>query len=408
MSEERVFEFRAQGPSGLVRDAIAASDRGAALRRLQQDGLVVIDLNEARAPALDGQNARRLGVGRRNINDADRIVLLRQIALMLRAGVDLLESLETIANGIGGELAKQLRNVSAALRRGDKLGAAMVQAMPNFPNYVYALVELGQATGQLDKVFQDAAAQMDFEYRIRRDVVTSLTYPLFLMGAGVAAVGFLFYEVVPRFSEMIGASGRPQEGLPGLILGLGTGFRANAPVVFTVLGALVAIAATFAGTKQGRAGLINLAYNTPVLSGLMLAHERATWARVMSFALGNGLGLLEAAELGAISAPNGKFKRNLGQSIRSLRGGKKVDEAFSEVGMLAPIDLSLLRAGQRTGALPAMFAFIAERYEEGLRQAIKRVTALIEPLAIGFVAVAIGAVALGLVSAMSSVYEAVL
>jgi type II secretory pathway component PulF len=54
-----------------------------------------------------------------------------------------------------------------------------------------------------------------------------------------------------------------------------------------------------------------------------------------------------------------------------------------------------------------MFAFIAEQYEEQFRQSLKRAMALVEPAAIGIVAIAVGAVALGLVAAMSSVYSTV-
>ena len=75
---------------------------------------------------------------------------------------------------------------------------------------------------------------------------------------------------------------------------------------------------------------------------------------------------------------------------------------------MSPLDLSLLRAGQRSGALATMFAYIAERHEENFREALKRLTVLLEPLAIAFVSIAVGVVALGLVTAMTGVYDSVL
>ena len=83
----------------------------------------------------------------------------------------------------------------------------------------------------------------------------------------------------------------------------------------------------------------------------MLSRQRATWARIMSFALASGLGLLEATDLALASAPEGRFRRGLSLANRALRKGKRVDEAFGERGVLATLDLSLLRAGQRSGAL---------------------------------------------------------
>src|SRR5262249_4461109 len=162
------------------------------------------------------------------------------------------------------------------------------------------------------------------------------------------------------------------------------------------------IIGAFIASPKGRVFISNLAHGLPVVGGLMTARERATWSRIMAFALGNGVGLLEATDLAYASVPAGRFQRGLSSATRSLRKGKRVDEAFSERGVLTALDRSLLRAGQRSGALSEMFTFIGGRYEDQLRQSLKRLTTLIEPIAIGIVALAVGAVAIGLVTAMTS------
>lgn len=407
MAAERIFRFKAKGPSGTsVEDVVSAVDRRAALHRLEQDGLLVIDISEAAAP---GASARTLAATfrRRGVTMAQKLILLRQMSLMLRAGVDLLEALETVGVGMGGDVQVGLKEVSVRLRRGERLRDALSQGMPVFPNYVYALVDLGQSTGRLDQVFENAVKQMEFEDRVQRDVVTALTYPMFLVVAGMGAVAFLFYEVVPRFAAMIGTNTENLDGLAAFVLGAGMAFRANGPLMLIVGTGVVAVIAAFAASPNGRTFFSNVANGTPVLGTLMLSRQRATWARIMSFALASGLGLLEATDLALASAPEGRFRRGLSLANRALRKGKRVDEAFGERGVLATLDLSLLRAGQRSGALPDMFAYIGDRYEEQLKQTLKRLTTLIEPLAIAFVAIAVGAVAIGLVTAMTSVYETV-
>jgi general secretion pathway protein F len=71
------------------------------------------------------------------------------------------------------------------------------------------------------------------------------------------------------------------------------------------------------------------------------------------------------------------------------------------------MDLSLLRAGQRSGSLAAMFGYMADAYDERLKDDVKRITALIEPLAVAVIAGVVGVVALALVMALASVYETV-
>jgi len=404
MAEERAFKYKGvSAKGGEVSDLVMAPDRREALRKLARDGVVVTEITES-APSGSGPS---LLPQQRAITPGVRILILRQLALMARAGVDLLESLETAATGLGGEAAARLREVASGLRRGDQLGKAFQDGMPGFPSYVYTLISVGEASGKLDSVLEDAASQLAFEDRVRRDLTSALTYPSFLLVAGAGAVGFLFYEVVPRFAEMIGDNRQSLTGLAAFVIGAGETFRGNAVLILSALVVLGVAAAASLSSPQGRRQVYDVARTLPVLKELLIARERATWARIMGFALGSGVGLLEAADLAALSAPEGRFRRGLQNATRAIRAGKRVDEAFSEPNLLTNLDLSLLRAGQRSGALNAMFRFIAERYEDDLRDALKRVTALIEPVAIGFVALAVGAVAIGLVTAMSSVYETV-
>jgi len=401
---DKVFEYRAMTAQGkLVSDRIAAGDRTAALRRLVQDGLVVTNIEEqpaVRANVLLLIRSKRLG-------SPERILILRQLALMVRAGVDLLESLQTIAVGMGGEGAERLNAVAAALRRGDGLGKAFEEHLPGYPVYVYALVQVGEASGALDRVLEDAAVQLANDDRVRREVNTALTYPAFLLTAGGAAVAFLFYEVVPRFARMLGEDAE-LSGLGGAVIGLGLFVRANGLLVLmTLVIAGFSLSAAVA-SPNGRQALYRVARATPVVGGIMRSRERAGFARILSFGLHNGVPILRAVELALAGLPSGPFRTALGNAARALRAGARVDEAFSDGGLLNSLDLSLLRAGQRSGALASMFGVVAQRYEDDFRDALKRSTALVEPAAIALVSIAVGAVALGLVTAMSSLYETVL
>ena len=140
------FRYRGVTADGRkVSDDVAAANRQEALRRLEADGIVVTQLDEQR----DAPAQQRSAFGARKMNTEQRIVLLRQLALMTRAGVDLLESVETVAQGMGGDATVRLRGIAQALRRGDRLSEAMRAQFPGLPNYVYSLLAAGEASGAL-------------------------------------------------------------------------------------------------------------------------------------------------------------------------------------------------------------------------------------------------------------------
>ena len=191
-AEGRRFRYRAVTRDGrTVRDTVRAADELTALRELMAGGLTVTDLAEA------GEIETR-SVDR-GLRPTERVQVMRQLALMLEAGVTLLEALETVAAGVVAQRGRaQLNAVIAALKRGEALGAALRAHAPGFPYYVYAMAEVGEAAGRVSEVLRVASEQMAYEDRLRRDLINALTYPALLACAGIVAVAFIFVEIVPR------------------------------------------------------------------------------------------------------------------------------------------------------------------------------------------------------------------
>lgn len=398
---ERQFTYRAVRASGEVVSAgVRAPDEAEALRRLAREGLTVTDISAAGGAGKTGALKR---------SDAtERALVLRQLAVMSKAGVELLESLDSVASALSGrQIAAELEKAAAGLRRGEPVARAFETALTGFPPYVFALIAAGEASGRLDAVLAQAAEELAYEDRVRRELSGALAYPAFLVAAGIGAMTFLFLFVVPRFASMVGDRAQELGGLPGFVLGLANVSPTDAGLV--ALSLVVAALALFrtSQTPNGRRALIGVLEKTPAIGSLWVSSQRARWARVMAFALEGGVGILQSASLAEAATPAGRFRDGLANATRALRAGKPVDASFGEEGALAAIDVSLLRAGQRSGALPAMFRAIAERHEADLKGALKRVSVILEQGAIALVAVAVGIVVLSLVSAMTGVYETI-
>jgi len=400
--QDQLYRYRALSRDGRkVSERVRAADTASALRQLEGQGLVVIDITVETASQI------RAG-GDRDLKLAERVLVMRQLALMRRAGVPLLEALETVTEGLRAARGRaQFEAVAAALKQGVAFAEALSVHAPGFPAYVYAMVRVGEASGRVAEALADAADQMAYEDRLRRDVVNALTYPAFLCFAGLSAVTFIFIEIVPRFSTMIGPDKGDTPWISRLVLGTGRFVNAHAAPLGIALVAVATLAALTLARPAGRAALYGFARQLPLVGGVIRAREISLWARLVGLALANGVALLPAAALAREGAPAGGFRQGLEAAEDDLRAGLAVDVALSRHTALTAMDLSLLRAGQRSGALATMFGYMAGSYDERLRDDIKRMTALIEPLAIAVIAGVVGVVALGLVLALASVYETV-
>lgn len=395
------FQYEAVGRDGQVsKGIVTAVDESAVMRRLAADGLTALSIKPAEAARQDGKE--------RGLKPTERVLVLRQLALMLEAGVSLLEALETVAQGMQARKGRrQFQAAIAALRRGDSLGNALEEHVTGFPDYVYAMARVGEASGRIADVLREAAEQMAYEDRLRKDFSNAMTYPGFLAFAGVSAVGFIFTQVVPRFATMIGEDRTNVPAMSRWVLSAGEFANANLGLVGLAILAIVTLIVVVALNPAVRARAYTLAHGLPVVGPVIQAREIASWARLTSFALKNGVPILSATGLARAAVPIGPFRQGLNLLEGDLRAGLTLDASLGAHTRLEAMDLSMLRAGQKSGAIASMFGFMADNYEARLRDSMKRMTALLEPLAIAVISLVVGFVALSLVLALSSVYEGV-
>ena len=381
-----------------VSASLDAPDAGTAARVLADQGLTPLSLDEAPAAADS--------TGGGGLRMAERLLVLRQLSLMLEAGVDLLEAVGAVGQGVErGRGRAELDAVAAALTRGEPLGDALTAHAPGFPLYVYAMTRVGERTGRVGEVLGRAADQMAYEDRLRRDVLNALTYPAFLLAAGFVAVMFIFTQVVPRFAAMIGERSAAMPLPSRLVLSVGLWADAHLPWVLAGAATLVVGGVAASRSAELRLAAYALARRAPLIGPVLTAREIVGWARLMAFSLSNGVQLLDAAALARETTPPGPLRDGLDRVEGELRAGVALDAALGRHTALKSMDLSLLHAGQRAGALPRMLGFLADGYDGQLRDRLKRLTALVEPIAIGAISLVVGAVALSLVLALSSVYE---
>nr|WP_312162061.1 type II secretion system F family protein [Brevundimonas diminuta] len=401
MTDQLTFQYEAAGRDGrVVKGLIGATDEAGAMRRLASDGLTVLRIRPAAAAKAEGRE--------RGLKSSERVLVLRQLALMLEAGVSLLEALDTVAQGMQARKGRrQFQAAIAALRRGQSFGDALQEHAPGFPDYVYAMARVGEASGRIAEVLKEAAEQMAYEDRLQRDFANAMTYPAFLCFAGVAAVGFIFTQVVPRFGAMIGED---RDNIPAMsrwVLDVGEFANANLGLVGIVAALLVVAVVVVVKNQAFRERAYTAAHGLPVVGAVIQAREIASWARLTAFALNNGVPLLSAAALARAAVPIGPFRQGLDLLDSDLKAGMTLDASLAAHTRLEAMDLSLLRAGQKSGAVGAMFGFMADNYEARLRDRMKRMTSLLEPMAIAVISLVVGFVALSLVLALSSVYEGV-
>jgi general secretion pathway protein F len=102
---------------------------------------------------------------------------------------------------------------------------------------------------------------------------------------------------------------------------------------------------------------------------------------------------------------NKRISQSLDSVAQGVKRGEGIAAPLRRTGQFPPLASHLLTVGEETGRLDQMFGRMAEIYENDTRAAIKRFTALFEPLIILVMGIVVGVLILSMLLAITSINE---
>src|SRR5262249_47046616 len=142
------------------------------------------------------------GVRKTKVKRQEVIHFSRQLAAFVRAGVPILDAIETLHQESGNaKLNAVLTDVDEGLRKGETFSAAIARHPDVFPNYYIAVLRSAELTGQLDSVLEQLATYIERDEKAKRKIRSALTYPAVVLSLALVAVIVLVSFVLPRFEK---------------------------------------------------------------------------------------------------------------------------------------------------------------------------------------------------------------
>ncbi|APD87576.1 secretion system protein [Alteromonas sp. Mex14] len=340
--------------------------------------------------------------GNKKVVTADLVLPLQELATLTEAGVALLEAVNALSKNKGHPgLANGFKKIASNIESGSSFSQAIKKSSFPFPVFVHHLLSAGEASGQLAVALRNASNQMNYEQEIKNELRNALTYPLVLIGAGIAAMLIIFFAVVPKFSHMLDDNNT----LPTLawaVLSAGKIANDNPLLIFGSIIGFVLFVVVALSNKALRLKLMNIAINMPVLGSWLAEQDSARWASLCGAMLSARVSLLTALKLAAESSSFTSRRDKALNIIPDVQAGVSLSEALARASLLPNTSLNLVAVGDKTGQLAQMLQAVANLHDTASKRKMKQVMTLVEPIAILIVGVLIGIMILGIVLAITA------
>ncbi|MEC4165945.1 type II secretion system inner membrane protein GspF [Pseudomonas sp. MS-1(2024)] len=372
------FDYQAQDANGRTCRGQQEADSARHARQiLRERGLRITRLSGAkksRPGGRHGQAGTRLGV-------TDLALLTRQLATLIHAGLPLEEALSAVT---AQSEKTAVSNVLAAVRNRVTEGHALATALSAFPRafpeLFRATVAAGERSGHLGHVLGQLADYTEARQASRQKIQLALVYPMILMFASVAIVGFLLGYVVPDVVKIFINSGQPLPPLTQAMIAMSNGLRRYGWLLLMLL---------MAGTGAARWALRQprlklrwhvLQLNLPLVGPVLRAMEAARFASTLAILGKSAVPLVDALEISATVIANLAIRQRMLDVARSVREGGTLARGLERSGDIPPMMLHLIASGERAGELDSMLARAAEQQEKNLAARIALVVSLFEPI----------------------------
>lgn len=420
MTQFRYQAIESAGSS--VQGVIEAEDRRNALQQLKHRGLIPSSLEavstqtESAPPTLATKpkvsksdpttpQSFRFGTG---IKRKEITAFTREIAALLEAAIPIPQALASLSEEEPNPALKQVvQRLSDSVRQGASFSGALEEHPALFNKLFVSMVRVGEEAGALQKVMTDLAALLEHEDEVRGEVVSAVSYPLFVLLFGIFTVFVLLTVVLPRLFGML------QEMLdvlpmPTLILlGISKTLNSYWWLVLLIVGGVFAGLRHSLRNPRGALAWDAFKLRVPILGGVFKSAALGRFARTLGTLVKSGVSLLPALKIVENTIGNQVLAQAIAQVTEQTRGGQSLAAPLRKMNIFPKSVIQMIDVGEETGRLDEMLLKVASIEERQMRARTKTLISLLAPALILVVGALVGFMVIALLLPIFKMSQAI-
>ena len=406
-------QFKYAGKStqgGPQKGVIEAASAQAAAQALLSQNIVPLTIVESKK-----RSAENEGVGfditrlfQQKVGLDEMIIFSRQMYSLLKAGIPIIRAIKGLSENASHKRFQEiLKDIADQLEQGRSLSSSMAKYEKVFTRLTISVVVVGENTGKLDDVFLQLALYFEREQETRKRIKSALRYPTFVLIALAIAMFILNLFVVPVFTQMFERFDTELPIMTRVLIGT-SNFFVNYwwLLIIVIVGGVFAVK-QYVNSTNGRLKWDKFKLKLPVVGSIIERSLLSRYSRSFSMILRAGVPLTAGLSLTADAVDNAHMQKRIKEMRQGIEKGESLLRVSKNSELFSTLVLQMIAVGEETGRLEPLLEESADYYEREVDFDLKSLTAKIEPILIGFVAVMVLILALGIFTPMWNMMSAV-
>ena len=373
------YEFQAKTDDGrVVKGELEANNEAEARIRMRAQRLTPLRIEVKKSA---GGKLPAIPLFGGSVSQKDLQVFTRQFAVLVGAGVPIVQSLEAMARGArSAAMTVVLRDICADVERGRRLGDALSSKPAVFDRLYINLVRAGEEGGVLETVLNRLAVYIETSVKLKGKVKSALFYPAAIVVVAIIVISFIMVFVVPKMSAMFEQNGQKLPTLTTFVVNTSKFFQHYWYLVGAILVVVPVVVKMYYDTDAGRKHCDAILINVPVFGDLIKKSAIARFSRTLSTLLTSGVRIIEALEISSATTGNWMIEKALLETRDQVSKGKTLAEPLVKIPYFPSMVTQMISIGEQTGNIDTMLSKVADFYEDEVENATEAMTSLLEPI----------------------------
>jgi len=325
-----------------------------------------------------------------SISLKDKILFTKQLTVLLKSGIPLLQALELLTEQFQGNLRAMLVNIKDDIKGGSSFADALSRYPKTFDNIYAQLVRAGEASGKLEVILERLTTFMERRAAIKKRISDALTYPLIQLVISLLVVGVLMIWVVPSMASNFAAQGRELPQMTQIVIGI-SNFFVHYYILILIAFILAVVGYKYwASMPAGKRLLDTIKLRLPFISYFARMNAVVQFSQTLGMLLESGVNIAQALDIVVNIIDNQILADTLSAARDKIIKQGRIAQYLKQTDIFPPIAIYLIQTGEQSGQLDFMLLTVAKNYEEELGSLADSMSAKLGPLLLVVMALVIG------------------
>lgn len=327
----------------------------------------------------------------KTITKKDITYFTRQLSILLKAGLPLLQAMDVVAQGHeNASFSKLVADIKLNVQSGSSFSNALREHPRFFDDLYCNLIEAGEATGILDSLLERLATYKEKQLSLAAKIRNAMIYPAVVVLVVIAVLAIIMIWVIPTFKDIFASVGA-ELPLPTQIVMSISDFCAT--YWYLIIGIPLAAGWFYFNRLRKSEGLREWhdksILRLPLFGEIFQKAAIARWSRTFSTMFGAGVPIIDALESVSGSAGNVKYSQATQFIQQEVIKGSGLTTAMRQTQMFPNMVTQMVASGEESGSLDKMLDKVGDFYEEEVDNKVQALSTIIEPVIIVFLGVVI-------------------